>query len=487
MRHITKLLIAAVLANFMIGQQLSAQSSKRPWLVGAGLNVIDFNAPYHFDEIFKTENWNTIPAISKLMLARNINPSFAVDLQLGGSSITTITDGREIGARGFFDADVDLRYKFDNGYIIKEDAVFAPYLFAGGGLNYLSKDQVRGNVGGGLGFNLWFWKDFGLFLQSGYRLVPGGDEEIAGKENYLNHSAGIIVKFGKKDTDKDGIEDDEDACPDVAGPATTMGCPDRDNDGVADKMDACPDQAGPAALNGCPDTDGDGIADKDDRCPSQAGSKEMKGCPDKDGDGIADLDDACPDQKGTVALKGCPDSDGDGVADKDDACPTQKGVAKFQGCPDTDNDGVADNKDKCPTEAGPPENAGCPVPKPEEIQKINLSAKSIQFQTGKDVILKQSYQLLDFISEIMKQYPNTKWEIDGHTDNVGKPDKNMDLSNRRAASVKNYFISKGINADRLNSQGFGDTKPIADNKTSAGRAQNRRVEITLVPVEVQIK
>ena len=77
----------------------------------------------------------------------------------------------------------------------------------------------------------------------------------------------------------------------------------------------------------------------------------------------------------------------------------------------------------------------------------------------------------------MKQYPNTKWEIDGHTDNVGKPDKNMDLSNRRAASVKNYFISKGINADRLNSQGFGDTKPIADNKTSAGRAQNRRVEI----------
>jgi OOP family OmpA-OmpF porin len=480
MRHATKLLMIVVLTTLSFAQRSNAQSEKRPWLINAGVNAIDFNAAYNFDEIGKTENWNVVPAISKISLARNLNSSLALDLQLGGSRITTTTDGNTIGARGFFDADIDLRYKFDNGYIINENAFFAPYIFVGGGMNYLAQDQVRGNVGGGLGFNLWFWKDFGAFIQSCYRFVPGEDEEVAGKQSYLNHSAGIVVRFGKKDTDKDGIEDDEDACPTEAGPASTMGCPDRDNDGVADKTDACPDQPGLATLQGCPDTDGDGIADKDDRCPSEAGAKELQGCPDRDGDAVADIDDACPDQKGSVAMKGCPDSDGDGVADKDDACPTQKGLAKFQGCPDADGDNVPDNKDKCPNQAGPPENAGCPVPKPEEIQKINLSAKSIQFQTGKDIITKQSFAVLDIIAEIMQQYPQTKWEIDGHTDNTGKPDKNMDLSNRRAAAVKQYFLSKGVSSDRLDSTGFGDTKPIADNKTSAGRAQNRRVEIKLL-------
>jgi len=209
--------------------------------------------------------------------------------------------------------------------------------------------------------------------------------------------------------------------------------------------------------------------------------KELQRCPDRDADGVADKDDQCPDQKGPVALNGCPDSDGDGIADKSDACPTQKGLAQFQGCPDTDGDGVPDNKDRCQGAPGPASNGGCPVPKEEEIQKINLSAKSIQFQTGKDIITKQSYAVLDVIAEIMNQYPQTQWEIDGHTDNVGDDNRNMDLSNRRAASVKKYFQDKGVASDRLKSQGFGETMPIQDNKTSAGRAQNRRVEIKLLP------
>ena len=83
----------------------------------------------------------------------------------------------------------------------------------------------------------------------------------------------------------------------------------------------------------------------------------------------------------------------------------------------------------------------------------------------------------------MKQYPQTKWDIEGHTDDVGKDASNLDLSDRRAASVKNYFISKGISADRLTSKGYGETRPIADNKTAAGRAQNRRTEIHLIQQE----
>lgn len=485
MRHFTKLFIAVVLTSFLYATQLNAQSTKRPWMIGAGLNVIDFNAPYNFDQVFKTEYWNVLPAISKLTVARNLNPSFAVDLQVGGSRITTLNGGEEIGARGFLDADVDFRYKFDNGYIIPENAVFAPYLFAGGGINYLSQDQVRGNVGGGLGFNFWFWKDFGLYVQSAYRLVPGGDELVAGKQNYLNHSAGVVVRFGKKDTDKDGIEDDEDACIDEPGPASTMGCPDRDNDAVADKTDACPDNAGPVALNGCPDSDGDGIADKDDRCPTAAGTAAMKGCPDRDADGVADIDDLCPDQKGLMNLKGCPDTDADGVADKDDLCPTRPGTVALKGCPDRDGDGITDDEDRCPQDAGPRSNGGCPVPAAEEIQSLNVSAKSIQFVTGSDKIQTSSNATLDNIAALMLKYPNTRWSIEGHTDNVGKEAKNLDLSKRRAASVKNYFISKGVAADRLESEGYGQIRPIADNKTASGRTENRRVEIKLVEIDVK--
>lgn len=485
MRHFTKLFFAVVLINFLFTQQSDAQSTKRPWMVGAGLNVIDFNAPYNFGDIAKTKYWNVLPAISKLTLARNLNPSFAVDLQVGGSRITRINGGEDIGARGFVDADVDLRYKFDNGYIIKENAVFAPYLFAGAGINYLAQDQVRPNVGGGIGFNFWFWKDVGLFAQSAYRLVPGGDETVAGKQNYMNHSAGIVVRFGSKDTDKDGVEDDEDACIDEPGPATTMGCPDRDNDGVADKMDACPDAAGPASLNGCPDSDGDGIADKDDRCPSAAGTKALNGCPDRDGDGVADIDDLCPDQKGLVALKGCPDTDGDGVADKDDLCPTKAGTIALKGCPDRDGDGIADDDDRCPQDPGPASNGGCPVPKAEEIQSLNVSAKSIQFVTGSDKIQTTSYGTLDNIAQLMLKYPNTRWSIEGHTDNTGNDAKNLDLSKRRAASVKTYFMGKGVGAERLDSEGYGEMRPIADNKTAAGRSENRRVEIKLIEIGVK--
>lgn len=485
MRHFSKLFFAVVLTNFLFASQLSAQSTKRPWLIGAGLNVIDFNAPYNFDQLTKTEYWNVLPAISKLTLARSINPSLAVDLQAGGSRITTINGGEEIGARGFVDFDADLRYKFDNGYIIKENATVAPYVFAGAGINYLSQDQVRPNVGGGLGFNFWFWKDFGLFVQSAYRLVPGGDETVAGKQNYLNHSLGVVVRFGKQDTDKDGIEDDEDACVEEPGPAATMGCPDRDNDAVADKTDACPDVAGPVALNGCPDGDADGIADKDDRCPSAAGTKALNGCPDRDGDAVADIDDQCPDQKGLVDMKGCPDTDGDKVSDKDDKCPTRAGTVALQGCPDRDGDGIADDDDRCPQDAGPKSNGGCPVPKAEEIQSINVSAKSIQFVTGSDKIQTGSYGTLDNIASLMLKYPNTRWSIEGHTDNVGKEAKNLALSKSRAASVKNYFISKGVGAERLDSEGYGQIRPIADNKTAAGRTENRRVEIKLIEINVK--
>ncbi len=135
---------------------------------------------------------------------------------------------------------------------------------------------------------------------------------------------------------------------------------DSDKDGIENKKDECPNVAGSKELNGCPDKDFDKVADKNDLCPDVFGLVQFKGCPDYDGDGVSDKDDACPEHAGLVASKGCPDYDGDKIPDKDDACPDEPGNEKMKGCPDTDGDGIVDDKDKCPTKAGLPANNGCP-------------------------------------------------------------------------------------------------------------------------------
>ncbi len=258
---------------------------------------------------------------------------------------------------------------------------------------------------------------------------------------------------------------------------------DRDGDGVPDDIDACPDVAGPASLQGCPDRDGDGIADKDDECPDAAGPASLKGCPDRDGDGIADKDDKCPDEKGLARYQGCPipDKDGDGINDEDDKCPDVPGVARYQGCPipDTDGDGINDEEDKCPNLAGVRENNGCPAISEEIKKKVSTAAKNILFVTGSAKLQKSSFKGLDEVVQILKDSPGMELSIDGHTDNVGSDESNQVLSENRAASVKAYIISKGIDESRITSAGHGETTPIADNKTAAGRQQNRRVELTM--------
>lgn len=264
---------------------------------------------------------------------------------------------------------------------------------------------------------------------------------------------------------------------------------DTDGDGVIDKEDACRKVAGPAENNGCPwpDADKDGVFDKDDACPNVAGPVENKGCPwkDTDGDTLLDNVDACPAIAGPVENKGCPwpDTDGDGVLDKDDACPTVAGLAENKGCPvlDADKDGVPDNVDECPLIAGPAENKGCPKVTKATLEKLKVEAKSIFFVTGKatlsDAKKGETSGRLDAIKEILKNYPNAKFAINGHTDNVGNAKANQKLSEERAKVVMDALIAKGVNPDNLSSQGFGASKPVATNKTASGRAQNRRTEI----------
>ena len=231
------------------------------------------------------------------------------------------------------------------------------------------------------------------------------------------------------------------------------------------------------------DRDGDGVLDSLDKCPDVAGLASLQGCPDRDGDGITDAEDKCPDVPGLARYQGCPipDTDKDGINDEVDKCPTVPGIARYQGCPipDTDGDGVNDEEDKCINEKGPASNFGCPVINEEIIRKVNKAAQNIFFATASSKLLAKSNASLNQVVTILNDNPSYKVQIDGHTDSQGKDEYNQTLSDSRAASVKAYLVSKGIAESRLSSTGYGETKPVADNKTAAGRAKNRRVEMTL--------
>ncbi|MFN0033489.1 MAG: OmpA family protein [Saprospiraceae bacterium] len=309
---------------------------------------------------------------------------------------------------------------------------------------------------------------------------PDRDSDgIADGDDKCPDEAGLVALMGCPDRDSDGIADGDDKCPDLKGPAATMGCPDRDSDGIIDADDECPDVKGIAAMKGCPDTDGDGITDASDKCPREAGPAATGGCPDRDGDGINDKDDKCPSDKGPVATGGCPDRDSDGVADKDDACPDKRGDSAHKGCPDTDGDGIYDNDDRCPDVKGIAALKGCPEIKKEDKAKLERAIKLVQFETGKAVLLQKSYAVLDEVVSVMNTYPAYSLNIGGHTDNVGDDKMNQDLSERRAKACYDYLVTKGIAASRMASAGYGETKPEADNKTAAGREQNRRVVFEL--------
>ncbi|MCX6176498.1 MAG: DUF6089 family protein [Bacteroidetes bacterium] len=311
---------------------------------------------------------------------------------------------------------------------------------------------------------------------------------------YALHAVGFTYAIGEgmgssvkkaKDKDEDGVPDKYDLCkntePKYRRYVDSVGCPaDTDKDGILDADDKCPDVAGPLQFNGCPDADGDGIQDKLDACPNQAGDAKFNGCPDTDGDGVSDKDDACPTTAGLAAFGGCPDTDGDGVEDRNDKCPTLAGAIAGEGCPDTDGDGVFNNIDKCPDLAGAVANKGCPEIKKEVIQKIALAAKGINFETGKAVITAGSFKSLDDLVTLLNSYPGASVEIQGHTDNNGTPESNKTLSQDRANSVRRYLSAGGVSEARMTAIGYGQEMPLADNKTEAGKTKNRRVDFKLM-------
>ncbi len=230
------------------------------------------------------------------------------------------------------------------------------------------------------------------------------------------------------------------------------------------------------------DDDGDGVVGSEDDCPNKSGLSKYHGCPvpDTDNDGINDENDKCPTAEGIIKYKGCPipDSDKDGINDEADKCPNAKGLSRYEGCPipDTDKDGVNDEEDKCPTTPGIMSNNGCADLQP----LLNEISSQLKFESGKVKLSKKGYQGLDSLVVLMQNNATIKIVISGHTDNTGTLKINEKLSLQRAMVASNYLIKKGVDKKRVIQKGFADTRPISDNKTLKGRAQNRRVDIEVV-------
>ncbi|RZK21774.1 MAG: OmpA family protein [Hymenobacter sp.] len=471
-----------------------AQTPERKW----GISGYASTLQYHGD--LGENYWDTrnLTYGGGLTLSRYI--SKGLDLNLSANQATlrypadpgTFTSGGSLVTNGRrFYANVSsfglgFKLKLNNGWALKEDAVIQPYALVQPGFAYIYTDRYRSlnnattvsstnygafDVQAALGLTFRIAPTFSVFVQAGQHVVFADDDRLDGagtgnsnnfwdtNDRYMQFSAGLTANFGKpKDADGDGVPDRKDKCPDTP-------------QGV--KVDE----------NGCPiDTDGDGVADYQDKCPEVPGLAALQGCPDADGDGVADADDKCPNTPAGVRVdaSGCPlDADGDGVADYLDKCPnTPQGVkVDATGCPlDRDGDGVPDYQDRCPDRAGPASNKGCPEIKAEQKKILNEATKYIQFDFDKATLKATSYPRLEQMVAILNEYPDYSLSIAGHTDSKGDDNYNLKLSYDRAASARKYMLDKGIPAERIEARGYGETKPIADNKTAAGQALNRRVD-----------
>ncbi|MGE5431507.1 MAG: thrombospondin type 3 repeat-containing protein [Syntrophomonadaceae bacterium] len=368
------------------------------------------------------------------------------------------------------------------------DAVF-PYIFAGASYMWFDpRDENRNrlprnaaglykrnevNYNGEIGLRTLLSDQISFNIAAGVQLSPNDnwDDQIAKGNNdlMLQGLIGFSYSFFTRiDSDGDGVEDSKDMCPGTPPGVKVdrFGCPlDSDGDGVPDYLDKCPETPKGVRVDkdGCPlDSDSDGVPDYQDKCPNTPKGVQVdsNGCPlDSDGDGVPDYLDKCPDtpKEAKVDANGCPlDTDGDGVPDYLDKCPnTPKGVQVDQN--------------------------GCPIEKEKvTVTKRIILSGDTNFETGKAQLLPAAYPQLNRLADVMKNNPETKWRIEGHTDSRGSDESNMTLSQKRAEAVADYLSSLGIDRSRFTIVPYGKTRPVAPNNTSEGRAMNRRVEVKLI-------
>ncbi len=396
---------------------------------------------------------------------------------------------------------------------------FNPYIFGGwfedkvtsdapGIVHYKNGPEFGGGVKLGIGKKVAIRAEvrdkMWQFKEAGVPEPPGGDNL-----HNLEYSGGLQLSLGGSsggDEDNDRVKDKDDKCPGTPAGARVdaSGCPiDSDNDNVPDGIDQCPNTPAGATVDsrGCPtDSDSDGVPDGIDTCPGTPANTQVdaKGCPlDADNDGVPDSRDQCANTPAGAQVdeRGCPkDSDNDGVPDGLDQCPNTPANTQVdqRGCAsDSDNDGVTDDKDLCPNTASniKVDKDGCPIELSERerelLDKGRITTREIHFETAKWDILPESRPVLDDIGKVLIQWPQLRIEIGGHADARGSEAYNQDLTQKRAQAVLDYLISNSpqIKGDQYVAKGYGESKPVASNKTVEGMAKNRRVEFKVLNTE----
>jgi OOP family OmpA-OmpF porin len=366
------------------------------------------------------------------------------------------------------------------------DLVAEVYTFTGLGSKKLVTDgngnvTSESNMGPGgeavVGFKAYLAPNSYFTAGGGYGVIPTAYGTTQGR-----FFAGIVFEPGAGDRDGDGYKDDVDKCPDDPEDFDDFededGCPDLDNDkdGIPDTMDKCPNEPGPRENDGCPyhkvhDRDGDGIPDDVDKCPDQP----------EDFDKFQD-EDGCPDL----------DNDQDGIPDRLDLCPNdpedKDNFEDEDGCPDPDNDHdrILDVNDKCPNEPetynGFEDEDGCPDKGMVVVQRGKLEIlDKIYFETDKDVIMERSFPLLDAIAATIKGHPEIALiEVQGHADERGDDEHNLDLTDRRAHAVMRALEDRNVELGRLRARGYGETRPVCTQHNEDCWSKNRRVEFIIL-------
>lgn len=370
---------------------------------------------------------------------KGLSSHFDWCLETGIAFTDSATKVRQPSKDGLIHANFSVRARmFGHGYPIQ------PYLTAGiGFLNFNQYLNLHMPLGMGLEFRLF--NDVFIVTEARYRVASFG--AINSHYYYSIGVAGVINKKSKL------------AKKAVVSPSFTI-IPDVPRD-----------------------LDGDGIVDSADDCPTIAGMAIFSGCPDRDGDGIQDRYDSCIETPGFARYNGCPvpDTDKDGINDEQDSCVFVPGLPMYNGCPapDFDRDSVSDQEDRCPSIAGDRQNQGCPIVKDEIVKRIKTASARILFFTGSAKLTPSSFKPLNEILEILRTDTLLTAIVHGHTDNIGSTVSNQVLSERRAEAVVDFLIDRGINAGRLKFAGYGESAPISENETAAGRKANRRVEVQL--------
>ncbi|WP_354507918.1 OmpA family protein [Moheibacter stercoris] len=404
----------------LCSSSMFAQNMLKKWYISGGVHAVNHPSVRGFGEgLTDGDNWSFVPPLSQISVARTLNRSFAVDLQ---ASVGEIDNKRlMIDNEYMVLVGLGLRYRFANGYILKETSWFDPYLRLGAnyhrmpyrGLEFnpvVYGDDGSGNqvpvsgvidvwgdalengavaqndhfaISGGLGMNFWIWPKIGINLEAQYVAVPAIKSDYI---DFFQAKAGLAFRFGKNDRDKDGIVDEEDECPDTWGLAEFNGCPDTDGDKIPDHLDKCPEEA-------CPN------GEETDEYYCEEGCKKMK----------------------------------------------EKPVDPIE-----------------------------PIEPIEVIKEISFN--DVLFEFDSSVLTGDSTEKVKEAAAII-QSQSGNYFVDGFADSDGSEAYNLNLSRKRAQAVKDALVKEGVDANRLEVRAFGEQYPKCTNETPEGRACNRRVVV----------